>query len=113
MVAPFVALSAVLMSCGGSAQTSTVQAPMMESVQKMGGALMVAWMNMDAGCSAIEGERKDGAGAFVLSFSLPGDAESKHDTAASGDMTYVYRLRCKKGNSYSPYSDEMGMNPAR
>lgn len=89
------------------------QAPMLSSVAKMEGALMVTWMNMETGCSSIEGERKVGSGAYAVAFSVPGEVDNKHDTAATSDQTYTYRLRCKKGTTVSAYSAEMSMNPVR
>lgn len=89
------------------------QAPMMKSVEKMDGALMLYWMNMEAGCTTVEGERKEGAGAYAVVFSVPGEVDNKHDATATKDVTYTYRLRCLKGSSNSAYSDEMAMNPVR
>ncbi len=89
------------------------QAPMLRDVAKMEGALMVTWMNMETGCSSIEGERKVGSGAFAPAFSVPGEVDNKHDASATSDQTYAYRLRCKKGAAVSAYSAEMSMNPVR
>jgi hypothetical protein len=99
----------VLAGCGSAGP----QAPMMKSVEKMDGALMLYWMNMETGCTTVEGERKEGAGAYAVVFSVPGEVDNKHDTAATKDATYTYRLRCMKGDKASAYSDEMSMNPVR
>ena len=86
---------------------------MMKSVEKMDGALMLYWMNMEAGCTAIEGERKEGSGAYAIAFSVPGEVDNKHDATATKDATYTYRLRCLKGTLASAYSGEMSMNAVR
>lgn len=101
----------VLTGCGAGA--ALPQAPMMKTVEKMDGALMLRWMNMETGCTSVEGERKEGSGAYSVAFTVPGEVDNKHDYAATNDTTYTYRLRCLKGNSASAYSDEMGMNPVR
>ena len=86
---------------------------MMKSVEKMDGALMLYWMNMEAGCTSVEGERKEGSGAYSVVFTVPGEADNKHDATATKDATYTYRLRCVKAGARSAYSDEMAMNPVR
>jgi len=103
-------LLVVLAGCGGAAGP---QAPKMKSVEKMDGALMLYWTNMEPGCTTVDGERKEGAGAFAPVFSVPGEVDNKHDAAATKDATYTYRLRCMKGSTASAYSDEMSMNPVR
>lgn len=105
-----VSLTLGLVACGSS---TTLQAPMMKSVEKMDGALMVTWMNMESGCTAVEGERMMGAEPFQQVFSVPGDVDNKHDTTATADVMHMYHVRCKKGEAYSAWSDEMGMNPVR
>lgn len=105
----FVVVGLLLVGCG----SGVPQAPMMSSVEKMNGALMVKWMNMESGCTAVEAERKTLTDPYAVVFSVPGDVDNKHDASATTDTTYTYRLRCKKGDKYSAYSDEMGMNPVR
>ena len=84
----------------------------------MMGALHVIWTNEDAACDSIVGERKAEMGATVHEpykevFTVPGEADNKHDTTATDDMKYTYRLRCKKGDAFSEYSNEMGLNPVQ
>ncbi|MBS2012571.1 MAG: hypothetical protein JST00_06785 [Deltaproteobacteria bacterium] len=68
-------------------------------------------------CDAIEGERKanmsDGTEMekYKVLFSVAGDVDNKMDTAATENMKYTYRLRCKVGSTYSAYSAEVGENP--
>ena len=104
-------------SSGG--QTAGPQAPKLEELMKMSGALHVMWTNPDEGCDAIEGERKATmAGGMVheeykVVFTEPGEADNKHDMGATEDMDYTYRLRCKKGDKYSAYSNELTKNPMK
>lgn len=99
----------VLAGCG----PAVPQAPMLRSVEKMDGALMIRWMNMETACTSVEGERKEGSGSYAVAFSVPGEVDNKHDVSATTDATYTYRLRCLKGGSPSAYSEEMSMNPVR
>lgn len=83
----------------------------------MMGGLHVMWTNAETACDSIVGERKaemaDGTvhEQYKQAFSVPGEADNKHDTTATADMKYTYRLRCKKGDAVSAYSNEMGGNP--
>lgn len=106
-------LLCVLFLLGAGCGSAGPQAPMMKSVEKMEGALMLYWMNMESGCVSVEGERKEGSGAYAVVFTVPGEVDNKHDSTATKDATYTYRLRCLKGKATSAYSDEMSMNPVR
>lgn len=91
--------------------------PKIEHVAKMTGSLHVTWTNPTTRCDDIEGERKaemsDGTvhEPYKVVFTVPGSADNKHDTSATADMKYTYRLRCKAGSAYSEYSNEMSGNP--
>jgi len=107
-------------SSGGedvSGGSSAPKAPTLDQLAKMSGALHVMWTNPEDGCDSIEGERKATmAGGTVheeykVAFTVPGEADNKHDMTATDDMDYTYRLRCKKGDKYSSYSNEMTKNP--
>ena len=93
------------------------KAPTIQSVAKMAGALHVMWTNVEAACDSVEGERQaqmpDGSlmEKYKVAFSVPGEADNKHDTSAVDAMKYTYRLRCKKGTAYSVYSNEMSGSP--
>jgi hypothetical protein len=95
------------------------KAPTLDQVAKMSGGLHVMWTNPADGCDSVEGERKATmAGGIVheeykVAFTVPGEADNKHDVTATDDMDYAYRLRCKKGDKYSPYSNEMTKNPTK
>lgn len=101
----------------GAPAPVTVKAPAIDSVEKMAGALHVMWTNAEASCDAIEGERQaqmsDGSimEKYKVVFSVPGEADNKHDTGATDAMKYTYRLRCKMGTKYSVYSNEMSGSP--
>ena len=47
----------------------------------------------------------------TLTMIASGDVDNKMDPEATDDMPYTYRLRAKRGDSYSPYSNEMTANP--
>ena len=96
----------------GAAQ-SALEAPMLMHLMPMDGALHVMWMNHQSDCDTVEGERKSGTDAFKVVFSVPGEADNKHDMTATGDVDYTYRLRCTKGDQFSPYSPEMTANPTK
>ncbi len=110
------ALGALVISCSGgddddSAAAGALQAPMLMKVMPMEGALHLEWMNMQKDCDAVEAERKMHSEPFEQVFSVPGTVDNKMDGAATEDMDYTYRLRCKKGSSYSEYSNDMSGNP--
>jgi hypothetical protein len=92
---------------------------MINTVEKMDGVLHVMWTNNEASCDSVEGERQaqmaDGSimEKYKVIFTVPGDATNKMDSSATDDMTYTYRLRCKKGTSYSDYSNTMAGNPKK
>lgn len=90
----------------------TLKAPVVSMVAPMAGGLHVMWKNGQADCDAIEGERKSAAEAYKVVFTVPdGSVDNKHDAPLTAGMAYTYRLRCKKGNDYSPYSNEKTATP--
>jgi len=99
------------MADGGSDASEVLSPPTIKIVAKMAGGLHVTWTNNQADCDAIEGERKSDADAYKVAFTVPdGSVDNKHDApnnpALTAGKTYTYRLRCKKGSDYSPYSSE-------
>lgn len=98
---------------GGSGDASAPSPPQLRGLMKMAGALHVQWTLPTNPCDAVEVERKAGAAEFAVAYTLPGDVDNKHDAAASTDAMYTYRLRCKRGEAYSSYSNEMSANPKR
>jgi hypothetical protein len=111
----FAVLFAGACSSGGDDDTSattTLQAPMLMEVAPMEGALHLAWMNMQKDCDSVEAERKmEHQTSYDLAFSVPGSVDNKMDTSATDNMMFTYRMRCKKGSTYSSYSNEMSANP--
>lgn len=95
---------------GGTA-TATLAAPTIDQLMKMGGALHVMWTNNQLDCDSVEAERKSDTDPYAVIFSVPGTVDNKMDSAASANMLYTYRLRCKKGDAYSDYSPEVSRNP--
>lgn len=93
------------------------KAPKIDQVAKMMGALHVMWTNTETTCDSIVGERQaqmaDGSvmEAYAVAFTVPGEADNKHDTTATANMKYTYRLRCKKGDQFSAYSNELSGSP--
>ncbi len=91
---------------------ATLQAPVLDEVEPMHGALHTFWTNTTPDCDMVEGERKIGAGTFEVIFSVPGTVDNEMDDAATDPMSvYTYRLRCMKGSEYSPYSNEVSASP--
>ena len=108
-----IALGLSLCACSSSDDepaSGSLQAPMLMEVVPMEGVLHIKWMNEQKDCDSVEGERDMGAG-YEAAFSVPGTVDNKMDGEATHDMTYSYRLRCKKGESFSVYSNEMSGNP--
>ena len=105
------------MGMGGAgaagATSGTLQAPKLSMISPMEGALHVMWTNKQDDCDTIEGERKTDTDPYAVAFTVPGEADNKHDMSATKDTTYTYRLRCKKGDAYSEYSNEMSRNPTK
>jgi hypothetical protein len=106
-------------STAGAGESSEPTAPTIADVMKMDGSLHVTWKNVDTSCDSVQGERQakmaDGSimESYKVVFTVPAEADNKHDTSASDDMEYTYRLRCKKGSTYSAYSNEVSKNPKR
>lgn len=90
----------------------TLKAPTITMVMAMSGGLHVTWTNNQKDCDSIEGERKSGTDAYKVAFTVPdGTVDNKHDAPLTAGKTYTYRVRCKKGADYSPYSNEKSGTP--
>ena len=104
----------VLAACSSSSndeKTGGLEAPMLMKVMPMEGALHLEWMNMQKDCDAVEAERKMPGETFTQAFSVPGTVDNKMDATATDNRTYTYRLRCKKAETFSAYSEELSANP--
>src|SRR5690606_21637811 len=88
-------------------------APHLAEAMPMAGGIHVTWHLPSVECDSIEGERKTDAEPYAVVFSVPGNIDNKHDGDATEDTTYTYRLRCKRGEVYSEYSNELGANPVQ
>ncbi|WP_438016692.1 hypothetical protein WMF18_38775 [Sorangium sp. So ce315] len=95
---------------GGGPAGALPDAPVLAFVMPMTGVLHVEWTPQD-GCDAFEGERKDPMNDYAVAFTVAGTKKSYMDPEATEDMEYTYRLRCKVGEIYSEYSNEMSGNP--
>jgi len=114
--AAFLLLTLATVGCSSSddmtgSSSDALQAPMLMKCMPMEGALHLEWMNMQKDCDSVEAERKMHSNPFEMVFSVPGSVDNKMDGTATEDMDYTYRLRCKKGDKYSDYSNEMMANP--
>ena len=99
-------------SSGGAGAGTSLLAPVIEMVMPMAPAgLHVSWSNTQADCDSVDGERKTLSAAWAQVFTVPGYVDNKHDGTATEKIAYSYRLRCKKGASYSSYSNEMSGTP--
>jgi hypothetical protein len=105
------ALSACSSNDDSGEDDGVLEAPMLTMVEPMEGALHLTWMNMQSDCDSVDAERKMNGAEYAAAFSVPGSVDNEMDESATEDMTYSYRLRCKKGSEYSEYSNEMSANP--
>ncbi|MBK7583272.1 MAG: hypothetical protein IPI67_24145 [Myxococcales bacterium] len=107
----------LLTACGSgdgddSGSTQSLSAPVMEMVMPMAPAgLHVTWNNIQPDCDEIEGERKSPSSEFAVVFAVPGSVDNKHDGTATEKVEYFYRVRCRKGETFSAYSDLMAGTP--
>lgn len=87
-------------------------APTISTVAKMAGGLHVTWKNGQKDCDTVEGERKSDTEEYKVVFTVPGVADNKHDALGlSAGKIYTYRVRCKKGDTASAYSNEKAGTP--
>jgi len=88
------------------------QAPFLDTVAALHGALHLFWTNASTDCDEIEAERKTPTEPYAMLFAVPGDVEDRaDDDATDPSILYTYRLRCRKGAVYSPYSNEDARSP--
>lgn len=109
-------LTVCALGCGSSGGGGPLMAPLLDAIAPVPlsagvPGVHVGWTNETPDCDAVEGERKDGLHSYAVAFSVPGTATSKDDFTATQNQNYTYRLRCKKGAAYSPYSNEESANP--
>lgn len=85
--------------------------PILMEVAPFAGMLRVAWQNKST-CDAVVGERRTPTTEFGPVFEVPGTDTATVDADAYENITYSYRLRCKRGEAFSDYSNEKTANPA-
>jgi hypothetical protein len=91
---------------------SSLQAPYLDTVAAMHGALHVFWTNETLNCDAIEVERSTADQPYEVIAAVESDVEDlADDDATDPSILYSYRLRCRKGDLYSPYSNEDARSP--
>jgi hypothetical protein len=102
-------------SAADSGETENpIGAPEITDVMKMAGSLHVVWdLPSETKCDSIEGERKTETEPYAVAWTVRGSLDNKHDSEATENTTYTYRVRCKVGAAYSDYSNELGKNPTR
>jgi hypothetical protein len=86
-------------------------APIIDVMQTVPKGIKIGWYNAPD-CEAIVGEVKTGLASYYEVFSVPNTETFTIDTtpmgiANHGSMQFTYRLRCKKGTTLSPYSNEL------
>ncbi|WP_437926740.1 hypothetical protein WMF37_48360 [Sorangium sp. So ce291] len=95
---------------GGGPVATAPDAPVLSFVMPMLGVVHVEWVPQPE-CDQIEAERKDPTHDYAVAFTVAGEKKAYMDSEATEDMEYTYRLRCKVGEVYSGYSNEMSANP--
>jgi hypothetical protein len=101
---------------GGDAGSSMVDgaliAPYLETLKPNdAGTLTITWTNEETDCDNVEGWRKDALDPYAVVFTVSGQTTAQDDPGATGNFNYTYKLRCKRGADYSPYSFEESANP--
>ena len=90
----------------------TLLAPVITMIMPMAGGLHVMWTNNQNDCDRIELERKSDSEAYKVAFTIPdGTVNNKHDGTTTAGTLYTYRVRCKKGENASAYSNEKSATP--
>jgi hypothetical protein len=95
------------------ASVAAIQAPMIDVVRPLRpdagmAGVHLGWDLQGQSCDQIVGERKDALDPYTTWFTVPGTSTSYDDTTPMAVGTnYTYRIRCKKGSSFSPYSNEV------
>ncbi|WP_437282255.1 hypothetical protein WME90_17290 [Sorangium sp. So ce375] len=95
---------------GGGPAATAPDAPVLSFVMPMLDVLHVEWV-LQPECDEIEAERKDPMNDYAVAFTVAGSKKAYMDSEATENMEYTYRLRCKVGEAYSAYSNEMSGNP--
>jgi hypothetical protein len=99
-------------SCGGAG--GGLSAPSGLTAAPMGGGVHLTWNDNSADEDGFDIERTEtqSGGAFAALDSVPFDSSVYHDAAVTLGTTYTYRVRARRGSSYSAYSNEASADPA-
>jgi hypothetical protein len=110
------ALGLLVVGCSSSEEPAPTPPELVDLV-KMTSGLHVSWLNKEPSCDSIEIERQAAAPAgqisapFAVVYTVPGEVDNKHDGSIAAGSVYTYRLRCKKADRYSAYSNELSASP--
>lgn len=97
---------------GAGGGDAVVAAPVLDEVMAMHGALHLYWTNVAEDCDEVEGERMTPESDFEVFFTVPGTVDNAADDEATDPATeYTYRVRCRRGEAYSEYSNELSASP--
>ena len=102
----------VFLGCGGGGGTgSGPAAPSSLTAAPMGGGVHLTWKDNSTDEDGFDIERKEGGTAFSLLFSVPFDSALYHDADVLPGRTYTYRVRARRGEDMSAYSNEASADP--
>lgn len=102
----------VTLGSAASGASDLPEAPVLDTVAALHGALHLFWTNVTRDCDSVEIERKTESAPYGLAFSVPGfNEDHSDDSATDGSTLYTYRLRCKRGGVLSDYSEEQSRTP--
>lgn len=96
----------------GGTPAAAPEAPILDELEPVHGALHVYWTNVTPDCDMVHGERKTATAPYAEVFMEPGNVDNKADQGATDVAeTYTYRLICEKGGVMSDYSNELSGSP--
>ena len=72
----------------------------------MGGGVHLTWKDNATNEDGFDIERSDASSSFGALDGVPFDSVSYHDSAVTLGITYTYRVRARRGMTYSVFSNE-------
>jgi hypothetical protein len=100
------------LGCTGSAGDSPgLSAPSGLTAAPMGGGVHLTWKDNASDEDGFDIERSDAASSFGALDGVPFDSVSYHDSAVTLGITYTYRVRARRGMTYSAFSNEAAADP--
>jgi hypothetical protein len=94
------------------ASVMAIQAPLIDVIMPLSPdagvvGIHLGWDPQGETCDQFVGERKDALDPYTTWFTVQGTITTYDDTTPMKvGVNYTYRIRCKKGSRYSPYSNE-------